>query len=698
MSLETKHFYDFGDFRLDAAEKVLLRDGKFIPVTPKVYETLCALVESAGRTVEKDELMRRIWEDRFVEEGNLTFNVGMLRKALGDDAQKPTFIETVPRRGYRFIAEVKEVSAAENLLPESAETFAAPDKSFLPIAAVGVLLLGLLAVGAWLGRDKIFAENSNAPILSGAFHSEKISSSGKVGAAVISPDGKYVAYTDETNGKYAVWLRRLETLENIQIVQPSEEVYGGLAFARDGQSIFFMRKPAFEQAQSSVYRVSTFGGVPEKILERAEGWLSLSPDDRQISFVRCPYQADDFCSLFVADADGRAERKILTRPRPFRISDNQFSPDGKRIAFAVGQSGSGASDFRLRQIDLASGAESEISPKTFFDIKNLKWLPGGDGLLVTAMEFLDGRAKIWQISTATGEARSLTKDATDYCAVSLNKDASRMIATKFGNNFQLYLSSGGETKILTAAREATFAPDGRIVYATDDGDIWTIRREGGEQRQLTNNAFKDFSPAVSPDNRFIFFTSNRTGANQVWRMNADGGNQTQLTKTEGGYPRFASPDGRWVYYESGLSQTIWRASTEGGEEAQVSESKVYAAAFSSDGDSVAFFFRDREKDNQPRIAVMRIADGKIVRIFELADAQDPISIAWSNDNRTINYIMGGGGKNLLWSQSPDEEKPRLVADLGDKEVGNFAFAPGGDSLIYTRGEWLHDAVLIDGLK
>ncbi len=109
MSLETQHFYDFGDFRLDLAERVLLRDGKFIPVTPKVFETLCVLVENAGRIIEKEELMQSIWQERFVEESNLTFNVGMLRKALGDDASKPRYVETVPRRGYRFIAEVRTV-------------------------------------------------------------------------------------------------------------------------------------------------------------------------------------------------------------------------------------------------------------------------------------------------------------------------------------------------------------------------------------------------------------------------------------------------------------------------------------------------------------------------------------------------------------------------------------------------------------
>ena len=113
MSLQTKRLYEFGNFRLDLTEKVLLRDGKSVPVTPKVFETLCVLVERAGHLVEKDELMQKLWQDRFVAESNLTFNIKMLRKGLGDSASKPVFIETVPRRGYRFIAEVQRVEAAE---------------------------------------------------------------------------------------------------------------------------------------------------------------------------------------------------------------------------------------------------------------------------------------------------------------------------------------------------------------------------------------------------------------------------------------------------------------------------------------------------------------------------------------------------------------------------------------------------------
>jgi DNA-binding winged helix-turn-helix (wHTH) protein/Tol biopolymer transport system component len=113
MSLPIKQFYEFEDFRLDAAERVLLRNGKPLPVTPKIYQLLLVLVENHGRIVEKDNLMNQVWADSFVEESNLTFTIRQLRKILGDDAHNPRFIETVPRRGYRFIADVRSMKIAD---------------------------------------------------------------------------------------------------------------------------------------------------------------------------------------------------------------------------------------------------------------------------------------------------------------------------------------------------------------------------------------------------------------------------------------------------------------------------------------------------------------------------------------------------------------------------------------------------------
>ena len=123
MSVQTKRVYEFGSFRIDTAERVLLREGKPVSLTPKAFEVLILLVESSGHIVEKEELINRVWSDSFVEEGNLKVTVSMLRKVLESPGEQQ-FIETVPRRGYRFAADVRELSDAgrELMLIERSRT------------------------------------------------------------------------------------------------------------------------------------------------------------------------------------------------------------------------------------------------------------------------------------------------------------------------------------------------------------------------------------------------------------------------------------------------------------------------------------------------------------------------------------------------------------------------------------------------
>ncbi|MBI4470466.1 MAG: transcriptional regulator [Acidobacteria bacterium] len=105
---QPSRFYDFGPFRLDATERVLLQEGEPLPLTPKAFDTLMVLVQRARHIVEKDDLIKLVWPDAIVEENNLTQNISLLRKALGESSSEPKYIETIPRRGYRFIAPVNE--------------------------------------------------------------------------------------------------------------------------------------------------------------------------------------------------------------------------------------------------------------------------------------------------------------------------------------------------------------------------------------------------------------------------------------------------------------------------------------------------------------------------------------------------------------------------------------------------------------
>src|SRR5215510_10067041 len=127
MSQHPRHIYEFGPFRLDAAEHLLLRDGEAVPLTPKAFELLLAMVERHGRLLEKEDLLKKVWPDTFVEEANLASNISQLRKALGEGENGQRYIETAPKRGYRFVASVNKVedergepTIQEHLGPQSA--------------------------------------------------------------------------------------------------------------------------------------------------------------------------------------------------------------------------------------------------------------------------------------------------------------------------------------------------------------------------------------------------------------------------------------------------------------------------------------------------------------------------------------------------------------------------------------------------
>jgi DNA-binding winged helix-turn-helix (wHTH) protein/TolB-like protein/Tfp pilus assembly protein PilF len=163
MAQQDNHSYEFGRFRLKPAERVLLREGEPVPLTPKVFDILVTLVEHGGQVVAKDDLMKRVWPNTFVEEGNLTQNISLLRKALGESSGGVQFIETVPRRGYRFVADTNQ-SWVEHDLPEaridSTPVVPIPDTvshtgvkrtPFYALAA-GLVVIGIIGLVYFTGR------------------------------------------------------------------------------------------------------------------------------------------------------------------------------------------------------------------------------------------------------------------------------------------------------------------------------------------------------------------------------------------------------------------------------------------------------------------------------------------------------------------------------------------------------------------
>lgn len=232
--------YEFGAFRVDEAQRQVTRDGQTIPMPPKVFDALLVFVENSGQVLEKEDLLRELWPDSFVEESNLSQTIFHLRKALGEKASHHRYIETVPRRGYRFVAEVKKFSPAaqeevhwrngtgafkksidqiaETPPPQAAsydETTRGRKRDFL---AAGLLVVAIAAVTLAL----YFFMMTGEPLQ--PFQKMKITrltSHGRILYAVVSPDGKYIAHVTADGGKQSLRVRQAITTSDIEIIPPA---------------------------------------------------------------------------------------------------------------------------------------------------------------------------------------------------------------------------------------------------------------------------------------------------------------------------------------------------------------------------------------------------------------------------------------------------------------------------------------------
>lgn len=605
-----------------------------------------------------------------------------------------------------LVAEISRATTV-NLTLQTAETargFSQVIKQHKPLAVfalVVMLLIGGISIGLWRGRRKNI--ELTAPILSAAFASETLSTNGKIHGAVISSDGKNVVYISGRTNQ-SIWLRQLESGNNIEIIPASDYVYRGLALSPDGSSLYFVRLRKDDEV-AAIYRVSILGGIPTQIVGDAGSWMNISPDGQRISFVRGDTAEAQNCTLWIADAmDGKHERQIALRQRPVRFAASAISPDGKSIVVAVGHSDNASNEFGLMEVNIETGVEREVTAQKFFNIKHIAWLPNQSGLLLTASVNPNKNFRIWQVSAASGEASALTNASDTYSGLSLNKDASVLVSTHVRADFRLQLlntENPSERHVLADARKVAFAPNGKVIFSSamlaSSQDIWSVNADGSGQRQLTNDPAEDTAPTVSPDNNSIFFASNRTGEVQVWRMDADGSNQIQITQKGGGAPVFVTPDGKWIYYHHGLNSNLWRALANGGDEQLVFDKRKVYFAISPDGVQVAFSER---RDEERILTIVSLTDGRPIT-FSLGDPKaELLNIAWLPDGRSLVYILANRQhqSNTLWRQSLDQGKPQQITSLGDDSITGFAIAPDGKNFAIVQGVWRGDAVLLRGLK
>jgi Tol biopolymer transport system component/DNA-binding winged helix-turn-helix (wHTH) protein len=697
MSIGNEQLYDFGQFRLDIRERLFLKDGLPVPLTPKAFEILVVLVQRSGHLVKKEELLKEVWSDSFVEESNLTRNIYLLRKALGKGENGYPHIETVPRKGYRLIADVRTVPVqAEQATPLEALSRRAhrtTGNDSRRRALLGLIILLIGAAGAFLAIKKYVWPKgySPAPHSFDRMRINSLTSLGKIWEAAVSPDGRYLAYVAIEDGKQSLWVKQIESDSSIRIVPPGLGHCLGLTFSPDGNHIFY--SAYVHGSPSGIFQVPVLGGIPRRLVVGVDSPVTISPDGKWIAFVRL-HRSPSENRLMIANVDGTGERLLSTRKYPdFYDGNLAWSPDGKTIATGAG---SQRDDYvtGVVEVSIADGRETRLTPRTWAFVRGVAWLADKSGLIVVASasetEYFH---QLWHVSYPGGEIRRITKDLINYQAASLPADSSHIVTVQAEQRFsvlvspdrdpahakELILTVGGKFSNMTGL---SWTPDGKIVYssaAKGNRDIWIMDADGNNQKRLTDDPASDMLPAVSPDGRYITFISTRTGAQQIWRMDIDGQNQKRLTDGGMKYRQRWSPDSKWIVYSSFSSEaksTLWKVSVDGGEPIQLNKKYSRFSAVSPDGKLIACYYWD-ERAGLFKLAVIPFEGGEPVKVFEPPVNHFHWSLQWTADGRALLYVQTLNGLSSIWRMPLNDSPPEMLREFQSGNIQDAAWSNEG---------------------
>jgi len=630
MSEQVRHFYEFGPFRLDATERLLLRDQQHIPLTPKAFETLLVLVEHGGHVIDKSELMKKVWPDTFVEEVNLAKNVSSLRKILGSE-QSEHYIETIPKRGYRFVASVRELWSEESLpivgppdlsssgdrwddhgkavakaetklnaatdfkrgesISAKSEAPASDKRSFTTRLGLLIAFLAsgvLVALSLW----SLVLRPNRAPAASLLKISPVTSFLGNEDHAAFSPDGKQIAFVwngdkEDNSDIYVKMIGAEKPLRLTSNPAPDTDP----AWSPDARYIAFLRQSAEE---GGVFLVPALGGSERKLVDVFPyrpvvigNTLSYSPDGKLLAAPDKNSQQQPFSIFSISIETG--EKTKLTSPSAGTVGDffPAFSPDQKTLAFVRSLSIAAADIYLL---PLTGGEPARLTYDNT-SIRGLSWTSDGKEI-VFASRRAGSTYNLWKISTQGNgsQPERLTTADRDVYSPTISRLGNQLAYTQSmmdGNIWRIRshsskLQESLPLKLISSTQEDNgpqYSADGkRIVFASRRSgtfEIWVCDSDGSNPRPLTNiGGPLTGTPRWSPDGRQIAFDSWIEGNADIYVINADGGKPRRLTfdADEDITPSW-SQDGRWVYFgctRSGTMQ-IWKVPAEGGEAVQVTK-------------------------------------------------------------------------------------------------------------------------------
>ena len=714
--------WEFDEFRVMTQLRLLMTGGAPVPLTSKAFDTLVVLIENRDRVVTKDELLRTVWPDVEVEEGNLTQQIFLLRKALGETAQQPHYIVTIPGHGYRFTARVNEISG-HSVTPHVAPADVAPPQIARTrgwwLIAAGLLVLGLVVLLVMpRGSSRTARGGAGRALNLTTARITKVTESGKAANAAMSADGRFVAYTEDEGDEYSLWVKQIATDGKTQVVPRQPHVLTNLAFSPDGEYLYFARGNP-KRGGFALSRIPTIGGLETRILDDVDTPISFSPDGRQFVFMR---GATGASHIVVAEAGGGSPRILATRKAPlaFLYVAPDWSPDGTVVAAAANDRSKGwRSSIVLLPVDGGDSSELYASDNR---IGRVRWQPDGSGLLTVVSEVMTRQfapwqsgsfvhllgGSIWRVPYPSGRAERLTSDLTDndLCCLDIGAKGTAVVSVINSLVSDLWIAAVDQLDTPhqitqgnpVLGRHSWLADNDTIVYRDLSGRLNAVHKDGRAFGLSLPEGHKATGGVAACDNgRYLVFPA--VPGNNIWRIAPGGGGAVKLTDGAIDSNPTCSSDSKLVTYSSMETDipTLWQVSIEGGKPTPLAEG--FDALPSPSGRLIYYSAFEWEelpvRTRLMRWIVLSSTDRK--RLFGLnapATATAGILPVWAPDESGLDYVVTRNGVSNIWRQPLSGGPPLQVTRFRSGQIFSFAWSPDGRWLSLGSGLNRSDVVMM----
>jgi Tol biopolymer transport system component/DNA-binding winged helix-turn-helix (wHTH) protein len=656
----------FAVFEFDPGTGELRKHGLRIKLNGQPVDVLATLLEHSGAVVTREDLQKRLWPaDTHVDfEHSLNAAIKRLRAALGDSADNPRFIETLPRQGYRFIAPLSETlvkplqSRSLNSVPPPAAGKPKP-ASWRPVSLALVAAALAITASLWFQKTEYFWRSP----IAGAHFQTVTDFDGLEQAAAVSHDGHFVAFLSDRDGHMDVWVTQVGSGQfhnmthgsALELVNPAVRALG---FSPDDSLVtFWVREPAGVGGNIGIRAVPTLGGQPKPYLEGVAEF-DWSRDGSRLAY-HTPAPGDP---LYVSDGIRRSNKPpIFTAPAGLHAHFPLWAPDA---AFLYVVTGTLPDKLDIARIATSGGAAERIASQSgrlshpvFLDRRTLLYLAGdadGSGPWLYGM---DVERRI---------PHRLSFGLDRYTSLAASADGRRLVLTRATPKRTLWRLpvAGSPAQVSAATRFSLPTGTGRsprlgsnyLLYVSTTGtddSIWKLADGAATEVWSSKGAQIFGGPAIARDGRHVAFSILQGGQKLLYIMDADGSGARVVTDALDlrGAPAW-TPDGQW----------ITTAADERG--------TPHLFRVPLDGRPPALFVRDY--------------------------ALDP---TWAGDGSMAVYSGPDIGTTFpvkaVTAQAATQQLPALTLTRGARHL---TFLPGGRSLVYLRGDIQHKDLWLTDLE